>query len=668
MAHTQEGPATMTTSTVDKLKNISEKDRKQIKEAEEMLGPDPETMGLIKNFFWGNVREELVFPYPERSAEEIARCDQLLAELDDYLANEHPRIEIDQTEEIPEWAIRRLFDIGVMGMTIPQEYGGGGYGVTSYNMALERIGRYCGSTAVLASAHQSIGCKALTLFGTEEQKMKFLPSLATNMVSAFCLSEPQVGCDAGGQETRCELSEDGKYYILNGEKKWSTSGAFSGFLTVMAKQKMRNPKTGKERDRVTALMVTPEMEGIDFFSNNRSKCCIRGTWQARIRFTDVKVPRENLLHKEGKGLALALTCLNYGRCTLSAGMVGGARTAFRQGAKWAETRYQFDRPLADFELVQNFMVDMASNMYAMEAMLYMTTGMMDRHDDDIMLETAICKIFCSHYGYQVCDQAFQIMGGEGNITENELERIWRDSRLQTIVEGANEVMHSFVFAYGSKQLGEQMMKLKDETAKNPKLWGAGMRLGAELFLGMRRSAPAVSRLSPELIESQTMLENLIRELSHQVKMRFKEEEEQIITNQMTQRRLSMAVIHIYAIACTLSRLDQSIRSGVSGDELKYEKSVGIYFVQRAEKQIRGWFAELRDNVDVEMRSTASVVRAEVDRWANEEFAIPESSPNAKGTGRHLDQTHVRQFGSGSTFEEWAARWAEKETRTEVDAT
>lgn len=659
----------MTTSTADKLKNISERDRKQIRDAEEMLGPDPETMGLMKNLFWGNIREELVFPYPTRDAEEIARCDQLLAELDDYLANEHPAIEIDQKEEIPEWAVRRLFEIGVMGMTIPKEYGGGGYGVTSYNLALERIGRVCGSTAVLASAHQSIGCKALALFGTEEQKKKYLPALASNTVSAFCLSEPQVGCDAGGQETRCELSEDGKYYILNGEKKWSTSGAFSGFLTVMAKQKIRDPKTGKERDRVTALMVTPDMEGIDFFSRNRSKCCIRGTWQARIRFTNVKVPRENLLHKEGKGLALALTCLNFGRCTLSAGMVGGARTAFRQGAKWAQTRFQFDRALGEFDLVQNFMVEMASYLYAMEAMLYMTTGMLDRHDEDIMLETAACKIFCSEYGYKICDQAFQIMGGEGNITENELERIWRDSRLQTIVEGANEVMHSFVFAYGSKQLGEQMIKVKDEALTNPKLWGAGMRLGAELFLGMRKSAPAVSRLSPELIELQTIFENLTRDFSHNVKMRFKIEEEQIITNQMTQRRLSMTVLHIFAISCTLGRLDESIRSGKTGDEMKYEMSVGTYFVKNAEIQIRRWQQELRDNVDVEMRSTAVVVRAEVDRWANDEFAIPESSPNAKGTGRKLEQAEIRQFGSGSTFDEWAALWAKESTVTaaNVDA-
>ena len=150
------------------LKNLSEQDRRQIERATEMLGPDPERMGLVKNVFWGNFREELVFPYPEVDAEETARCDQLLAELDEYLRTEHPTIQIDNDQEIPDWVIKRLFDMGVMGMIIPREYDGGGFGITSYNRVLERIGYTCGSPAVMVSAHLSIGCGALALFGTEE--------------------------------------------------------------------------------------------------------------------------------------------------------------------------------------------------------------------------------------------------------------------------------------------------------------------------------------------------------------------------------------------------------------------------------------------------------------------------------------------------------------------
>src|SRR3954469_21384106 len=318
------------------LKGVSQQDRRMIEQAEALIGPEPRSMGFVKNLFWGNVRDDLVFPYPQQSVEEKQRCDALLAELDVYLRNEHPSIEIDQQQEIPQWVIQRLFQLGVLGMTIPVDYGGGGLGITSYNRVLERIGQSCGSTAVLVSAHQSIGCKAIMLFGTEEQKRRWLPCLATNTLSAFCLSEPNVGCDAGGQETRCRLSDDGTHYILNGEKKWATSGALSGLFTVMCKQMMAD---GKEK--VSALVCTPDMPGIEIFEKNRSKCGIRGTWQARIRFHDVQVPRNHLLHKEGKGLNVALTCLDYGRCTLSAGMLGGAVRAFEQGTKWAQTRFQF---------------------------------------------------------------------------------------------------------------------------------------------------------------------------------------------------------------------------------------------------------------------------------------------------------------------------------------
>src|SRR3954454_20918918 len=526
------------------LKGVSEQDRRMIADAEALLGPEPSKMGWVKNLFWGRAREELIFPYPTVSDEENARCEELLAKLDHYLRTEHPAVEIDQGEEIPRWVIDRLFELGVLGMTIPREFGGGGLGITSYNRVLERIGRYCGSTAVLVSAHQSIGCKAIMLFGTEEQKRQWLPGLATKYLSAFCLSEPNVGCDAGGQETRCRLSDDGTHYILNGEKKWATSGALSGLFTVMCKQMMPD---GKEK--VSALICTPDMPGIEIFEKNRSKCGIRGTWQARIRFHDVKVPRENLLHKEGKGLNVALTCLDYGRCTLSAGMLGGARQAFEQATKWAQTRFQFQRPLADFELVRAKIARMAAYNYAMDAVLYMTTGMLDRHDEDIMVETAICKLFCSEMGWRVVNDALQIMGGEGYMTENEIERIFRDSRINLIVEGANEVMQSFIFAYGGRQLAEPMLGVQQAVRwdhhdspthnlarilrglKTPGVMKAAAPLGAELFLGLRRAAPEIEAIHESLKAAGERLCHMAREHSHNFKLASKRYGEQIITRQ-----------------------------------------------------------------------------------------------------------------------------------------
>ena len=632
------------------LKNVSAKDRKQIEQAQEMLGPDPLSMGVIKNTFWGNFREDLVFPYPVNSPEEAAKCDQLLAALDHYLEHEHPALEIDQKQAIPQWVIQKLFDLRVLGMTIPVQFGGLGLGITSYNRVLERVGRACGSTAVLVSAHQSIGCKAVMLFGNDEQKQRFLPLMAKSTLSAFCLSEPNVGCDAGGQETRCEVSSDGTHYILNGEKKWATSGALSGLFTVMAKQKITDPKTGKTKDAVTALICTPDMVGVDIFSRNRSKCGIRGTWQARIRLKNVKVPRENLLFKEGKGLNVALTCLNYGRCTLSAGMLGAARYSYEQGTKWAKSRHQFDRALCDFDLVQEKVARMASYIYAADAMLYMTTGFLDRHDEDIMLETAMCKVFCSEFGYRVVNDAMQIMGGESLMTENHIERMWRDSRLNIIVEGANEVMHSFIFAYGSKQLGEYLLQVKAQPMKH---LSTALQVGTELYLGVRRQAPKASKIHPRLRHLATDLMVRIQEHSHHVKLMFKEHEEALITNQMIQARLAMSALWIHAMTCTLSRCDANIRAGLEGTALERELAIVEHLCSMARSEQAMELRALFINNDASLKKAAAAAFAANDLLPNAQYSIPESTPDHKyfGSGRNIEaqQAAIPQFGSGSVY-------------------
>ena len=630
---------------IKNLKGASEQDRALVAEAETMFGPEPSTMGFVKNLFWGNFREDLVLPFPEQTDEERVACEQLLDQLGAYLKNEHPSLLIDQEEEVPDWVFGRLFEMGVLGMTIPKEYGGLGMGITSYNRALEMIGSYCGSTAVIVSAHLSIGCLAVKLFGTEDQKSKWLPLLAREKLSAFCLSEPNVGCDAGGQETRCELSEDGEYYVLNGEKKWATSGALAAMFTVMAKQKMPN---GKER--ITALICTPDMEGIDIFEKNRSKCGIRGTWQARIRFTDVRVPKANLLHKEGEGLKVALTCLNFGRCTLSAGMLGGARRAADQAIKWSRTRHQFQQPLSDFELVKQMVARMEAWCYACDAVLYMTTGMLDRGDEDIMVETAICKLFCSEYGWRAVNDAVQIMGGEGYMTENEIERIFRDSRINLIVEGANEVMKSFVFGYGGKQLAEEFMLPLQEQSKNPASWfkpaflRAAIPLGLEVFLGIRRRAPKIERVDVSLRPAAERLGKLISEHTYQFKQMGKKYEGELLHMQTIQARLSDVAMLIHAYACTLSKLDRDIRSGKTGPETDRDKAAAMHFFDLAEVEIHASWRALYENADESMRSASKAALAYNDTLPAEEFLIPEKTPTEfRGKGRELKQDGIKQF-------------------------
>lgn len=643
------------------LKNLTERDRKMIHAAEMMLGPEPSEMGFIKNMFWGNIMQDMVFPYTVVHPDEKKQCNQILKKLDKYLREEHPAIQIDRDEEIPRWVIDRLFEFGVLGMTIPREYGGLGMSVTSYNRVLERIGRTCGSTAVVVSAHQSIGCKAVILFGTEDQKQRWLPKMAASELSAFCLSEPNVGCDAGGQETRCELSKDGNYFILNGEKKWATSGAICGLFTVAAKQSIYDQKLDKKIDKVTALVCSPDMEGVDIFEKNRSKCGIRGTWQARIRFKDVKVPRENLLYKEGKGLHVGLTCLNYGRCTLSSGILGSAKRCMDQAIKWSQTRYQFDQPLSSFDLIKNRIAHMAALTYAMDAVLYMTTGMLDRHDKDVMLETAICKVFCSEMGWRVVNDAMQIMGGESYPVENEIERAFRDSRINLIVEGTNDVMHTFMFGYGGKQLVEQLVSLQqalfwdsDQSITGnirriifnickPAILLRAVPLALEMMFGIKLNLPNITKLHPTLSSQAARLAKMAQNHSHQFKRMSNKFREKIMNMQTIQMRISENAMWIHAVACALSKLDQQIENNESGIEFERDKAAAFHFIDLAELAVNENINQLTKNADNSMRLAADAALKHNDTLPNNDFVIPEKSPNAKGSGRVNHQEHIKQF-------------------------
>ena len=639
------------------LKGISDADRKLIEEAEEWLGAEPTKMGAVKNLFWGNIKEEFYLPYPTQDPRETAECDQLLAKLEDYLRNEHPSVEIDQNQEIPRPVIDRLFSLGVLGMTIPKEFGGLGMGITSYNRVLEMIGKYDGSTAVLVSAHQSIGCKAVMLYGSTEQKARWLPHLAKDWLSAFCLSEPNVGCDAGGQETY--FTKDGDYYIVTGEKKWATSGAISGLFTVMAREQREDGK-----GKISALVMHPDMKGVEILQKNRSKCGIRGTWQARIKFHGVRVHKDHLLGKEGRGLQMALSCLNYGRCTLSAGMLGGARRVKDQTTKWSQTRFQFGKPLAAQELVSKRVAHMAALCYAMDAVLYMTTGMLDRKEEDHQVETALCKVFCSEMGWRVCNDGLQIMGGESYMTENEVERIFRDSRINLIVEGANEVMQSYIFGYGGKQLAEQMLGVKNalmrdadepfgaflgKAVKNtlrPEIMKIAIPLGMEVFLGIRRKLPVISKLHPELRVYGERVAHLTRELTYQFKVMSYKYQETILTRQAVQARLADVAIYLHGWLCTLAKLDLDLRrhAGNGSDlESKVERAAAIHFFDIAELEIRNRFRELYENADDTMLPTAEAALKHSDSLANEHFIVPERSPNAKGTGRTVTQVGIKQF-------------------------
>jgi hypothetical protein len=456
-------------------------------------------------------------------------------------------------------------------------------------------------------------------------------------------------------------TEDGDY-ILNGEKKWSTSGAMSGLCTVMCKNMVPNPQTGELEQRgVNALIVTPDMEGVEVFENNRAKTGIRGTWQARFRFNDVRVPQENVLHEEGKGLKVALSCLNYGRCTLSAGVTGAAKAAKEQGIKWAQTRYQFERPIADFELVQQKIARMSAVTYAMDAMLYMMTGLLDQGESDIMVETAITKVFCSEFGWQVIDEALQVMGGEGYMTEHELERAWRDNRIHSIVEGSNEVMQSFIFAYGGKQLAEKMVSIQEallwdtdasigdnlsrilKAATTPAVLKKAVPMGAQLFLGLKPSAPDLQSVHPALQDQADALTTLIQKHSHYFKLVSKWEREDVVKHQAQQARVADNAIFLFALASSLSKMDDQLRSGEYGPAFERDRAAFEYLFDWFARKIHQNFGEMRDNADESMREAAQAARDYNDTLPNEDFYIHEGSPLGRDAGKEPPTEHIAQF-------------------------
>ncbi len=304
---------------------------------------------------------------------------------------------------------------------------------------------------------------------------------------------------------------------------------------------------------------------------------------------------------------------------------------------------------------------MAAYDYAMDAVLYMSTGMLDRHDEDIMLETAICKVVCSELGWRVVNDGMQIMGGESYMTENEVERIFRDSRINLIVEGANEVMQSFVFAYGGKQLAESMLTIQQAIGWNPEegpganlariagslrkpvVLKAALPLGAELFLGVRRRAPALTRLHPSLREQGLRFCRAVREFSHQFKQASKRYREAIVHRQAVQARLADAAIWLHTWACTLSRLDQDVREGGEGAEVERDRAAATHLFDLAEHEVHVRFRELYDHADDTMLVAAAAALRHTETLPNSDFYIPEGSPTARGTGRTPPHEGFRHF-------------------------
>src|SRR5437868_4570887 len=582
--------------------------REALELAEAARDPLEDRGSFASNLFVGRYDFNRIHPYPAQSAEDRAAGEEFLSNLETYLREHVDPDEIDRTGEIPPESFEGLAEIGAFGIKVPKKYGGLGLSQSNYGRAAVLLGSWDGNVAALVSAHQSIGvAQPLLLFGTEEQKQKYLPRVAAGEISAFALTETHAGSDPATLSLRAEPTPDGSEFILNGEKLWCTNGVKAGVLVVMARTpaKMIN---GKERKQITAFIVDVDSPGLEITYRCRFMG-LRALYNGVVKFTNVRVPRENMIAKEGQGLKVALTTLNTGRLTIPAACVGLSKRLLEISRKWASERIQWGVPIGNHSAIAGKISEMAGNTFAMEAMTFLTSGLVDRKAGDLRIETAMCKMWSTETTWKISDDAMQVRGGRGYETAQSLkgrgepgipvERFLRDCRINTIFEGSSEIMRLFIARealdphlkvggaiFNTTLPTSERMKAVFTSGKfyagwYPRQWFSS---GAGKIDNLHRDLQKHVNYSPRASKK------LARGLFHAM-ARFgpKLDREQLLLS-----RFVGIATELFAISATCSFAQYKIDSGEPADEVL---SVATYFCRSAKIRIDHHFAGTRRNVD-----------------------------------------------------------------------
>ncbi|MGE4170456.1 MAG: acyl-CoA dehydrogenase family protein [Candidatus Margulisiibacteriota bacterium] len=555
---------------------------------------------FVGELFKGNFRWDLIHPYPTQSESDKAIGDQVLAELEkDLKAHINPD-QIDTEQHVPKEALKALGDKGYFGMKIAKEYGGMGLSVENYTRAMALVGSWCGSTAVWLSAHQSIGVpQPLKLFGTHEQKEKYLPRLAKGDISAFALTEPDVGSDPARMTTTATPTEDGNHYILNGNKLYCTNGPEADVLVVMA---LTPPKlvNGKEKQQITAFIVESNTPGFEVVHRS-SFMGIRGIANGHLRFTNVKVPKENIIGGLGQGLKIAFVTLNAGRLTIPAISAASGKWCLEVAKKWSNERVQWGAPIGEHQAVAQKLATMAADTFAMESVSSLTATFADQANADIRLEAAMAKYFCSEKAWTVADETLQIRGGRGFETASSLqrrgeaaypvERVLRDLRINRIIEGTSEVMQLFIAREAMDTHVRRLMGLMNPKASLKEK----LKLGLDAFCFYALWYPKQWVSLPKAYGTQHLncknrkhlrfihktSKKLARSLFHTMALyQTRLEKEQLLLAQFVDIGTDL-----FAMASSLSRAEALLAKG--GDETIQD--VVDLFCRQARKRIRGHF-------------------------------------------------------------------------------
>jgi alkylation response protein AidB-like acyl-CoA dehydrogenase len=530
---------------------------------------------FLREVFLGRFRPDLISPFPEDDPGEVAAAqpflDRLLGLMDRVDADA-----IDRTGQIPEEVFRELRDIGAFGIKIPTEYGGLGLSQVSYVRALELVASKDSSINTWLGAHQSIGVpQPLKLVGTEEQKRRFLPRLARGAISAFALTETNAGSDPANMRTTATPTEDSAAYLLNGEKLWCTNGPDAELLVVMAVTQSVRPGGGKPRKGISAFIVEASTPGVEV-AHRCEFMGLKAISNGVIRFTNARVPRENLLWGEGQGLKLALMTLNTGRLTLAATALGLSKAMLRMAREWGNARVQWGQPIGKHEAIAQKLARMAAQTFAMESMVELVSAWADSGDHDIRLEAATTKTYCTEAGWQIVDDALQIRGGSGYETAASLaargelpmpiERAMRDFRIFRIFEGSSEITHlaaareavdhhfktAFDVINPQASMDERRAALRRSAAFYP-AWYAGMWVGRR----PRGGYAEYGTLAPQMRYIEHSTRKLGREIFHAM-VRLGS---QLERKQMVLFRAVDIGAELFAMTATCARAQQLARRG-----------------------------------------------------------------------------------------------------------
>jgi acyl-CoA dehydrogenase family protein 9 len=527
--------------------------------------------------------------------------------IDKFFKDHVNREQIDREGTIPENVLQGLREMGLFGMTIPDKYGGFGLSATAYARTISRIATLDASIGVTLGAHQSIGLKGLLLFGTEEQKKRYLPDLATGkMIAAYALTEPTSGSDAYSIKSKAILSEDGSHYILNGGKIWITNGGIADFFTVFAKTPMEveNKKTGKmeTKEKINCFIVTRDMAG---FSNGEEedKMGIRGSSTTSLYFDNVKVPKENLIGESGRGFVIAMEILNSGRLGLASGCVGGCKQMLKFSVQHATTRKQFDKPIIEFGMIKEKIGIMTMETYVLESMVYLTTGLIDAGVEDYSLESAICKIAGSETCWRHVDETLQIMGGSGYMREYPYEQAMRDTRINLIFEGTNEILRLFIALSGMKGVGEYL-KIVGKALNDPI-----KSLGTLRDFAVRKITKTITRdrltqidelLAPEAI----LFEDLVANFASAVESLLRRHGKEIIKREFAQKRIANCAIDLYSMIATCSRVTKAIHEK-GEDGASEEINICKTHCARAGGRVKKVLNQINENDDENIKEISS---------------------------------------------------------------